>query len=141
MSPLSETRLPPATSLNAEYRWRLESLLWEMPEPAREAFLLSQIHGHGRARITAQQSAHRKPPTRRQTLAYLGLILMAGPVGMVWQHAPFEEWNSDDRTLVGEQLVRLAPTDGSLDCTRPRDLRTPTLGCATTAENPSSPQP
>ncbi|VVO41765.1 hypothetical protein [Pseudomonas fluorescens] len=141
MSPSPETRLPAAASPNAESRWHLESLLWEMPEQAREAFLLSQIHGHGRARITSQQSAHRKPPTRRQTLAYLGLILIAGPVGMVWQHAPFEDWNSDDRTLIGEPLVRQAPTDGPLDCSRPRDLQTPTFDCATTAKTPSSPQP
>ncbi|VVP45203.1 hypothetical protein PS838_05062 [Pseudomonas fluorescens] len=141
MSPSPESRLPAAASPNAESRWHLESLLWDMPEQAREAFLLAQIHGHGRARIAAKQSAHRKPLTRRQTLAYLGLILLVGPVGMVWQHSPFEDWKSGDRTLIGEPLVRQASTDGPPDCSRLLDLRAPTPDCATTAENLSSPQP
>ncbi|MHC8300968.1 hypothetical protein [Pseudomonas sp. ZS1P83] len=81
MSSSSEMPLPPATSPNSESRWHLESLLWEMPEQAREAFLLSQIHGHDRTRIAAQQSVHKKPLTRRQTLAYLALLLIACPVG------------------------------------------------------------
>ncbi|MHC8338389.1 hypothetical protein [Pseudomonas sp. HLT2-19-2] len=138
MSSSSEMPLPPTISPNSESRWHLESLLWEMPEQAREAFLLSQIHGHGRARFAAQQSAHKKPLTRRQTLAYLALLLIAGPVGMVWQHAPFDYWNSHDRTLVSEQLIRQAPTDGSFDCTRAHDLRAPTLACAATAKIPSA---
>ncbi|WP_339501286.1 hypothetical protein [Pseudomonas silesiensis] len=41
MSPSPETRLPAAASPNAESRWQLESLLWDMPEQAREAFLLA----------------------------------------------------------------------------------------------------
>lgn len=141
MSSSSEMPVPPATSLNCESRWRLEALLWEMPEQAREAFLLSQIHGHGHARTAAQQSAHKKPLTRRQTLVYLALLLIAGPVGMVWQHAPFDYWNSHDRTLVSEQLIRQAPADGPLDCTRASDLRAPTLDCAATAKILSSAQP
>lgn len=141
MSSSSEMPLPPATSPNSESRWHLESLLWEMPEQVREAFLLYQIQAHGRARFAAQQSAHKKPLSRRQTLAYLALLLIAGPVGMVWQHAPFDYWNSHDRTLVSEQLTRQAPAGGSLDCTRALDLRVPTLACAATAKIPSSAQP
>ena len=141
MSSSSEMSVPPATSPNSESRWHLESLLWEMPEQAREAFLLAQIHGHGRARIAARRSACKKPLTRRQTLAYLALLLIAGPVGMIWQHAPFEYWNSHDRTQVGEQRVRQAPAVDSLDCTRAHDLRVPTLDCAATAKNLSSAQP
>ena len=141
MSSSSEMPLSPAVSPISESRWHLESMLWQMPEQAREAFLLAQMHGHGRARIAARQSARKKPLTRRQTLAYLALLLIAGPVGMIWQHAPFEYWNRDDRTLVGAQLVRQAPADDALDCIRAHDLQALTLDCAATAKTPSSAQP
>ena len=137
MSSSSEMPLPPATSPISESRWHLESLLWEMPEQAREAFLLAQLHGHGRARIAARRSAHKKPLTRRQTLAYLALLLIAGPVGMIWQHVP----NGHDQTLISEKRVHQAPAADSLDCTRAHDLQAPTLDCAATAKIPSSAQP
>lgn len=61
---------------------------------------------------TLQRAARKEGLSRRQTLARLGLLLMAGPVGIAAQHVPWEQWNPDQRTAVGEQKQVQLP-DGS----------------------------
>ncbi|WP_374039735.1 FecR domain-containing protein, partial [Pseudomonas sp. UMAB-40] len=52
---------------------------------------------------TLQRAARRDGLTRRQTLTRLGLLLMAGPIGIASQHLPWQQWTADQRTAVGEQ--------------------------------------
>jgi transmembrane sensor len=52
---------------------------------------------------TLQRAARRDGLTRRQTLTRLGLLLMAGPLGIASQHMPWQQWTADQRTAVGEQ--------------------------------------
>lgn len=61
---------------------------------------------------TLQRAARKDGLSRRQTLTRLGLLLMAGPLGIAAQHAPWQQWNPDQRTAVGEQK-RLQLADGS----------------------------
>lgn len=52
---------------------------------------------------TLQRAARKDGLSRRQTLTRLGLLLMAGPLGIASQHLPWEQWTADQRTAVGEQ--------------------------------------
>ncbi|MBD9440494.1 FecR domain-containing protein [Pseudomonas sp. PDM04] len=61
---------------------------------------------------TLQRAARKDGLSRRQTLTRLGLLLMAGPVGIAAQHVPWQQWNPDQRTAVGEQKQVQLP-DGS----------------------------
>jgi transmembrane sensor len=61
---------------------------------------------------TLQRAARKEGLTRRQTLTRLGLLLMAGPVGIASQHLPWQQWSADQRTAVGEQKSLQLP-DGS----------------------------
>jgi len=61
---------------------------------------------------TLQRASHKEGLSRRQTLTRLGLLLMAGPLGIASQHLPWEQWTADQRTAVGEQKNLQLP-DGS----------------------------
>lgn len=61
---------------------------------------------------TLHRAARRDGLSRRQTLTRLGLLLMAGPLGIAAQHMPWERLNPDQRTAVGEQKQLRLP-DGS----------------------------
>jgi transmembrane sensor len=61
---------------------------------------------------TLQRAARKEGLTRRQTLTRLGLLLLAGPVGIASQHLPWQQWSADQRTAVGEQKNLQLP-DGS----------------------------
>ncbi|WP_248740956.1 FecR domain-containing protein [Pseudomonas sp. MWU12-2029] len=52
---------------------------------------------------TLQRASRKEGLSRRQTLTRLGLLLMAGPLGMASQHVPWQQWTADQRTAVGEQ--------------------------------------
>ncbi|AZD09428.1 Putative transmembrane sensor [Pseudomonas chlororaphis] len=66
----------------------------------------------------ARQTLHRADRasglSRRQTLTRLGLLLMAGPLGLAAQHLPWEQWNADQRTAIGEQKNLQLPDGSSL---------------------------
>jgi transmembrane sensor len=61
---------------------------------------------------TLQRAARKDGLSRRQTLTRLGLLLMAGPLGIASQHVPWQQWTADQRTAVGEQKNLQLP-DGS----------------------------
>ena len=61
---------------------------------------------------TLQRASRKDGLSRRQTLTRLGLLLMAGPLGIASQHLPWEQWTADQRTAVGEQKNLPLP-DGS----------------------------
>ncbi|WP_077048421.1 FecR domain-containing protein [Pseudomonas sp. KK4] len=61
---------------------------------------------------TLQRAARKEGLSRRQTLSRLGLLLLAGPLGIASQHLPWEQWTADQRTAVGEQKNLQLP-DGS----------------------------
>lgn len=61
---------------------------------------------------TLQRASRQEGLSRRQTLTRLGLLLMAGPLGIASQHLPWEQWTADQRTAVGEQKNLPLP-DGS----------------------------
>jgi len=61
---------------------------------------------------TLQRASRKDGLSRRQTLTRLGLLLMAGPLGIASQHLPWEQWTADQRTAVGEQKNLQLP-DGS----------------------------
>ncbi|KAF2391226.1 FecR domain-containing protein [Pseudomonas frederiksbergensis] len=61
---------------------------------------------------TLQRAARKDGLTRRQTLTRLGLLLMAGPLGLAAQQVPWQKWTADQRTAVGEQKNLQLP-DGS----------------------------
>ncbi|MGE8067520.1 FecR domain-containing protein [Pseudomonas sp. NPDC089569] len=61
---------------------------------------------------TLQRASRKEGLSRRQTLTRLGLLIMAGPLGMAAQHLPWEQWSADQRTAVGEQKHLQLP-DGS----------------------------
>jgi transmembrane sensor len=52
---------------------------------------------------TLQRASRKEGLSRRQTLTRLGLLLMAGPLGIASQHLPWQQWTADQRTAVGEQ--------------------------------------
>ncbi|MCK9800742.1 FecR domain-containing protein [Pseudomonas sp. MAFF 302030] len=72
---------------------------------------------------TLQRAERRDGLSRRQTLTRLGLLLLAGPVGIACQQVSWEQWTADQRTAVGEQKNLQLPdgshlllnTDSSLD--------------------------
>ncbi|OLF52978.1 FecR domain-containing protein [Pseudomonas chlororaphis] len=61
---------------------------------------------------TLQRAARGNGLSRRQTLTRLGLLLLAGPLGLAAQHTPWEQWSAEQRTAVGEQKHLQLP-DGS----------------------------
>lgn len=61
---------------------------------------------------TLQRAARKDGLSRRQTLTRLGLLLMAGPLGLAAQQMPWQQWSADQRTAVGEQKHVQLP-DGS----------------------------
>ncbi|SDU93427.1 FecR domain-containing protein [Pseudomonas vancouverensis] len=61
---------------------------------------------------TLQRASRREGLSRRQTLTRLGLLLLAGPLGIASQHLPWQQWSADQRTAVGEQKQLQLP-DGS----------------------------
>ena len=61
---------------------------------------------------TLQRAGRKDGLSRRQTLTRLGLLLMAGPLGIASQHVPWQQWTADQRTAVGEQKHLPLP-DGS----------------------------
>lgn len=61
---------------------------------------------------TLQRASRKEGLSRRQTLTYMGLLLLAGPLGIASQHLPWGQWSADQRTAVGEQR-RLQLPDGS----------------------------
>ncbi|WP_131107472.1 FecR domain-containing protein [Pseudomonas sp. Sample_10] len=61
---------------------------------------------------TLQRASRKEGLSRRQTLTRLGLLFIAGPLGMASQHLPWEQWTADQRTAVGEQKNLQLP-DGS----------------------------
>ncbi|MFJ4195408.1 FecR domain-containing protein [Pseudomonas sp. NPDC089534] len=61
---------------------------------------------------TLQRASRKDGLSRRQTLTRLGLLLMAGPLGIASQHVPWQQWTADQRTAVGEQKNLQLP-DGS----------------------------
>ncbi|MGJ7517222.1 FecR domain-containing protein [Pseudomonas baetica] len=61
---------------------------------------------------TLQRASRKEGLSRRQTLTRLGLLLMAGPLGIASQHLPWEQWAADQHTAVGEQK-NLSLPDGS----------------------------
>ncbi|MFU2328898.1 FecR domain-containing protein [Pseudomonas sp. NFX98] len=61
---------------------------------------------------TLQRAARKEGLSRRQMLTRLGLLLLAGPVGIASQHLPWQQWTADQRTAVGEQKSLQLP-DGS----------------------------
>jgi len=61
---------------------------------------------------TLQRAGRKDGLSRRQTLTRLGLLLMAGPLGIASQHVPWQQWTADQRTAVGEQKNLPLP-DGS----------------------------
>ncbi|MVV50594.1 FecR family protein [Pseudomonas sp. PB120] len=61
---------------------------------------------------TLQRAARNDGLSRRQTLTWLGLLLMAGPVSIASQQVPWQQWTADQRTAVGEQKNLHLP-DGS----------------------------
>lgn len=61
---------------------------------------------------TLQRASRKEGLSRRQTLTRLGLLLMAGPLGIASQHLPLGQWTADQRTAVGEQKNLQLP-DGS----------------------------
>jgi len=74
---------------------------------------------------TLKRAARREGLSRRQTLTRLGLLLLAGPVGIASQHVPWQQWSADQRTAIGEQKnLQLADgtqlllnTDSAVDIT------------------------
>ncbi|BBP75859.1 FecR domain-containing protein [Pseudomonas gingeri] len=66
----------------------------------------------GIALQTLKQAERQHGLGRRQALTRLGLLLLAGPIGVAWQHASWEQWSADQRTAVGEQKT-LTLTDGT----------------------------
>ncbi|VVO32414.1 FecR domain-containing protein [Pseudomonas fluorescens] len=61
-----------------------------------------------------QRAARSVDLSRRQTLHRLGLLLMAGPLGIAWQHTQWEQWTADHRTAVGEQKNLQLPDDSQV---------------------------
>ncbi|MDR9749992.1 FecR family protein [Pseudomonas sp. SZMC_28357] len=61
---------------------------------------------------TLKRASRKDGLSRRQTLTRLGLLLMAGPLGIASQHVPWQQWTADQRTAVGEQKHLPLP-DGS----------------------------
>lgn len=61
---------------------------------------------------TLQRAARKDGLSRRQTLTRIGLLLMAGPLGIASQHVSWQQWTADQRTAVGEQKNLQLP-DGS----------------------------
>lgn len=61
---------------------------------------------------TLQRASRKEGLSRRQTLTRLGLLLMAGPLGIASQQLPWQQWTADQRTAVGEQKNLQLP-DGS----------------------------
>ncbi|NUU39204.1 FecR domain-containing protein [Pseudomonas sp. C2B4] len=61
---------------------------------------------------TLQRASRKEGLSRRKALTCLGLLMMAGPLGIASQHLPWEQWTADQRTAVGEQKKLQLP-DGS----------------------------
>jgi len=61
---------------------------------------------------TLKRASRKEGLSRRQTLTRLGLLLMAGPLGIASQHVPWQQWTADQRTAVGEQKKLQLP-DGT----------------------------
>ncbi|HEF4761195.1 TPA: FecR domain-containing protein [Pseudomonas putida] len=94
-------------------QWRNRSLEHAQAWQRAEA-LLGDFRGvpANLAMQTLQRASRKEGLSRRQTLTRLGLLLMAGPLGIASQHLPWEQWTADQRTAVGEQK-NLALPDGS----------------------------
>lgn len=63
---------------------------------------------------TLQRAGRSHGLNRRQTLVRLGLLLLVGPLGVAYQHLPWQQWTADQRTAVGEQKTLSLPDGSSL---------------------------
>lgn len=94
-------------------QWRLRSAEHAQAWQRAEALLgdLRSVPA-GVAIQTLKRAARKQGLSRRQTLTRIGLLLLAGPVGIASQHVPWQQWTADQRTAVGEQQ-RLQLADGT----------------------------
>lgn len=99
-----------AADHQAIQRWRNRSA--EHAEAWQRAEAILGDFGNEPAMQILQRPARSVGLSRRQTLHRLGLLLMAGPLGIAWQHTPWEQWTAEQRTAVGEQKNLQLP-DGS----------------------------
>ncbi|WP_126364755.1 hypothetical protein [Pseudomonas fluorescens] len=98
---------------------------------------MSSTHSPSTSPDARFYSAHKQTLSRRQTLARLGLLFMAGPLGITAQHVDWKPWNAEQRPVVAMQTNsaispaqrRITSLNGEAWVSRTRDAAATPQGC------------